>query len=99
MAKFWTETELEAIGIHRWTPEEIEADLVAFSKFTEEVSRFAKETVSSKAQKDSILREWSQGFLQISMPECVERYLSKEPEATRCCLEITYIKTVEDMQF
>ncbi len=98
MAKL-TDAELKALGIHKWTPEEIEADRNLLASLRKKVAMFAIGQVSSREHKESLLRAWSQEGVSMSipMPEDVESYLANEPTATRCSLEITYIEAIRNM--
>ncbi len=98
MAKL-TDAELKALGIHKWTPEEVEADRNLLASLRKKVAMFAIGQVSSREQKGAILKAWSQEDvpMSIQMPEDVESYLANESAATRCSLEITYIEAIRNM--
>ena len=94
-----TDAELKALGIHKWTPEEIEAERNLLASLRKKVAMFAIGQVSSREQREALLRAWSQEGVTVSipMPEDVESYLTNEPAATRCSLEITYIEAIRNM--
>lgn len=97
MAKL-TDAELKALGIHKWSPEEIEADRNALAYFRTVVSKYAEGQVTGKEHKAALLQAWK-GDVAITFPEDVEAYLAGQPIATRCSLEITFIETVRNINF